>query len=158
LRLHGDMKWVAMVGTLGITEMGTNVAYDPFNQVIIAGTQDNGSIEQVALNSHTWNNVSSGDGNFQAAAADKTLTGQDIITRYNMANNYGDQLGQKPCGDPDNSFVSSFQRRQFAIGGGTTPLQSDDIFLLDPTKTPTPLNGIQDTHSCQFVDIPYTIN
>jgi hypothetical protein len=46
-------NWQPLHGDLRITEIAT-VAYDPIRQVILAGTQDNGSIEQTALGNPEW--------------------------------------------------------------------------------------------------------
>lgn len=55
--------WTAMSGNLSVNEF-TSVAYDPLNNIIMGGAQDNGTSEQPTPNSHTWTSFQGGDGNF----------------------------------------------------------------------------------------------
>ncbi len=57
----GSRAWVDMNGDLGITEF-YSIAYDPLNNVLFGGAQDNGSPEQSAQNNLLWNDQVGGDG------------------------------------------------------------------------------------------------
>jgi autotransporter-associated beta strand protein len=90
--------WESVNGNLGINEI-YRVAYDPVNGVILSGSQDNGSEEQVATPSqlasasNTWRDVLKGDGNTQATAVvDVNNNGQvdngDRVLRYSLGNSF----------------------------------------------------------------------
>ena len=81
-------RWVSLNGNLAITEV-RSVAYDSLNDVIFAGTQDNGMIEQTAGGSMNWTAAlgwrkagqpiyMAGDGLDQAVDA----SSNDITLRY----------------------------------------------------------------------------
>jgi hypothetical protein len=53
--------WYSINGDLQVTEMHS-IVYDPITQLITAGTQDNGTIQQENPNSMTWSEILSGDG------------------------------------------------------------------------------------------------
>jgi hypothetical protein len=63
--------WMDMNGNLATAEFHS-VAYDPLSNVILGGTQDNGTPEQVAAGGTTWDNVQPvGDGGLVAVDADQ---------------------------------------------------------------------------------------
>jgi hypothetical protein len=53
--------WNSVNGNLGVSEL-TGVAYDPLNNVIIAGAQDNGTAVQSAASDRSWREILGGDG------------------------------------------------------------------------------------------------
>jgi len=53
--------WYSMNGDLQVTEIHS-IVYDPITQLITAGTQDNGTIQQKNPNSMTWSEIDDGDG------------------------------------------------------------------------------------------------
>jgi surface protein len=53
--------WFSMNGNLQVTEMHS-IVYDPVTKRITAGTQDNGTKQQIAPDSKNWNIVMGGDG------------------------------------------------------------------------------------------------
>ena len=66
-----------------ISEIGYSVAYDSLNNILLAGTQDNGAIEQREPNSKSWRDIDGGDGNHVAV----DNSGVNAI-RYTMGNNF----------------------------------------------------------------------
>jgi hypothetical protein len=71
--------WTSLNGDLDAIE-AVSVAYDPVNDVVLAGTQDNGSLAQAGAG---WNVVLGGDGNTQAVGVEGTQ-----VYRYSMGNNF----------------------------------------------------------------------
>ena len=53
--------WFSMNGNLQVTEMHS-IVYDPVTKRITAGTQDNGTNQQIAPDSKNWNIIKRGDG------------------------------------------------------------------------------------------------
>jgi hypothetical protein len=53
--------WNSVNGNLGVSEL-TGVGYDPLNNVIIAGAQDNGTAVQSASSDRSWREIRGGDG------------------------------------------------------------------------------------------------
>jgi Ca2+-binding RTX toxin-like protein len=76
-------RWESMNGDLAVTETANSVAYDPVTNTLLAGTQDNGVINQSTSGSMQWLDVSGGDGNYVAVDG----SGADSI-RYEMSNNW----------------------------------------------------------------------
>lgn len=55
-------RWTSLNGQLGVTEI-YSVAFDPVSRTVIAGTQDNGVVEQADVGgSLVWNTLAQGDG------------------------------------------------------------------------------------------------
>ncbi len=79
-------RWESMVGNLAAAEVGFSVAWDPINQVAIAGFQDNGVAQQSISGTSHWTARMVGDGNTVAAAVN---AGGNTVTRYGMANTFG---------------------------------------------------------------------
>jgi hypothetical protein len=69
-------KWVSVNGNLGVTEF-LSVAYDPLSKVVFGGTQDNGTVIQLALGTApgtgglTWFEFMGGDGSVVGVDADQ---------------------------------------------------------------------------------------
>lgn len=79
-------KWQALDGNLADVEF-TGGSYDPVNDVIYGGTQDNASQVQSAPNSVVWTNVDSGDGNLSSGGTSTDGKGNTIDIRYGSSNN-----------------------------------------------------------------------
>ena len=77
--------WNSFNGNLDAFELW-GVASDSTNNVIIAGSQDNGSTYQNTLNGTTWTQFLGNDGQFQAVNT-TSLPGGDVF-RYSLANNF----------------------------------------------------------------------
>ncbi len=74
--------WISRNGDLSINEQ-YSVAFDTVNDILFAGTQDNGTVQQQTSNAQSWFEVLSGDGN--TVAVDDSRSGESI--HYVMANN-----------------------------------------------------------------------
>jgi hypothetical protein len=62
--------WVSAIGNLRLTEF-ISVAYDPINDVIMGGAQDNGVSHQDGPNNFNWTHLIQGDGQIvQAGVVD----------------------------------------------------------------------------------------
>jgi hypothetical protein len=95
-------SWNSFNGDLRTFEF-YSVAYDPTNQVVIAGAQDNAVAYQNATNSLSWTSFLAGDGNTEAV--DSTSLGGGNVFRYSLNNNL-DNVNF-------NNFTSGIQRLQF---------------------------------------------
>ncbi len=79
-------RWQSVNGNLAITEINS-IAYDPVEDVIIAGTQDNGTFLQTQPDSREWFNILGGDGNTTAVGLTKDDDGHvTSATRYFSSN------------------------------------------------------------------------
>src|SRR5262245_24911780 len=108
-------RWTPLNGNLRITELNS-VAYDPVNNVIMAGTQDNGSIEMIGgigSGDNRWTLAPLvdvfgaaigfvGDGQFPAV---DTISAAPNVIRYNLGDN-----------------LSTFIRRTFDSSGNQVGL------------------------------------
>ncbi len=70
--------WESLNGNLQITEIHS-VGYDRISNAIMGGSQDNGTSEQAAVGSTTWDTVSGGDGG---------IVGVDDVTRSTQSTRY----------------------------------------------------------------------
>ena len=68
--------WFSVIGTLQVTEMH-DVAYDRNSDIIIGGSQDTGTPEQISPGSTTWRTVSTADGG-DVAVDTTSVPGQSI--------------------------------------------------------------------------------
>jgi cysteine-rich repeat protein len=57
----GIGDWYSMMGSLGVTELH-DVAYDTRSDILIGGTQDNGTAQQIQTANPVWTGVQGGDG------------------------------------------------------------------------------------------------
>jgi Ca2+-binding RTX toxin-like protein len=80
-------SWTSMNGNLQTIEAHDTV-YDPIAQVIIIGTQDNGTIQQSSSGSLVWDRTFGGDGG-DVAVDTIQLAGQNQSLRYSSAQNLG---------------------------------------------------------------------
>ncbi len=78
--------WFSINGDVMVTEQH-DIAYDTVSNIIISGTQDNGTVEQLDPGSTTWAHVSGGDGGDVAVAVDDPVVGQS--TRYSSSQHLG---------------------------------------------------------------------
>lgn len=104
--------WFSIIGNLTVTEFH-DIAYDNNSQVIIGGTQDNGTLLQNAPGGIIWQNIRGGDGG-DVAVDDTSLPGFSI--RY-----YSSQfLGgfSRATYDAANNFVQIGIPTLILVGGG----------------------------------------
>ena len=152
---QGARQWSSVNNDLRITEI-THIAYDPLNNSIIVGTQDNGSIQQIGDN---WEAVHRGDGNSQAAIS-TTLGANNVALRYSLANAFGTML-------PDGTPVSTLYLVGFDNSGTQIDLNGDGVVDGDDRiqiglrsgsagKVLSGLSG-QDRNA-GYTDIPFVVN
>lgn len=137
--VRASRVWQSMNRGLGATEI-FSVAYDPINNVIIAGTQDNGIIQQpYAANGSDddrdgfvdedderlrWTDLPSGDGNTaQTLPVDTNGDGVfDEVIRFTMSNNIT-SLEKQTYDASGNIVVGSQRTRNFTVNATTDELE-----------------------------------
>lgn len=100
-RVTGD--WSSLNGNLQIAEIHS-IAYDSVGNVLIAGTQDTGDIEQLAQDSLVWRTVAQGDGGV-VAVDDQTFAAQGQSIRYTSIQRLGGL--QRRTVDANNNVIST---------------------------------------------------
>jgi hypothetical protein len=131
--------WVSLNGNLSITEIHS-VAYDALNNVLFAGSQDNGVEAQSAAGNPTWQAVVRGDG---LTVATVNLMGSPAVTtRFFMLNNFG-----------------AFFRERFSSADANPPAPVK-IALAKPKAGADALSGLtdEDQHFQDVARIPYAVN
>ena len=119
-------SWSAMIGDISIFELHS-VAYDSVSNVVMAGSQDNGTLFQASADNLTWAHTGFGDGG-DVVIDDVTLAGLGQSIRY-----YSSQFLRnwtRDVYDSNNNLVSHTEL------AGTT----DNEFL-----TPVELNNVDTT-------------
>jgi hypothetical protein len=92
--------WLSMNGDIRINEQH-DIAYDTISNIIISGTQDNGTVQQVATSSVTWDEIGGGDGG--DVSVDTTTAAPNSIRYFSSQNNGGFTRQQY---DVNNNFIS----------------------------------------------------
>jgi photosystem II stability/assembly factor-like uncharacterized protein len=95
---QGTGDWKSLNGNLQVAELHS-VAYDPHGKVVLAGTQDIGTVEQQIFQPGVWQTLHQGDGG--KVAIDNHLP--DVSVRYTSS-----------------QFLGGFQRRIFGPFGNQT--------------------------------------
>jgi hypothetical protein len=143
--------WRSMIGNLNVTEVH-DLAYDWVSNVIMIGTQDNGTHIQRASSNPRWLFISSGDGG--DAAIDDTSLGFGGSYRYTSSQNLGSFRRRQY--DASNNFQSSQGMPGIVDPQFVTPLElsrvdnsrllvggSDNVYESTNANTPTPtLNSL----------------
>jgi Ca2+-binding RTX toxin-like protein/methionine-rich copper-binding protein CopC len=75
--------WFSLAGTLGVTEFH-DIAYDSLSDILIGGTQDNGTHYQTTSGGAVWSMFSGGDGG-DVAVDNITLAGSNQSIRYSSS-------------------------------------------------------------------------
>jgi hypothetical protein len=118
--------WVDVNGNLATAEFHS-VAYDPLSNVILGGTQDNGTAEQVAPGGTTWNDVQPvGDGGLVAVDADQAAHPGTSI-RYSSYQNLNDFTRRTV--DANNVVLSTDPVKLQIVAG---PGANKNLFHYDP--------------------------
>ena len=94
--------WFSLAGTLGVVEFH-DVAYDSNSNVLIGGTQDNGTHFQMTDGGTLWDFLSGGDGG-DVAVDNVTLASTNFSIRYSSFQNLGSF--RRSIWDSNNNFVS----------------------------------------------------
>jgi photosystem II stability/assembly factor-like uncharacterized protein len=143
LSVPSATRWISLNGNLSTAEV-QSVAYDALNNVLFAGSQDNGSAEQTAAGNPSWQaSAEEGDGNGQAA---DNLDGSATETfRYSMDNNF-----------------HQFYRRGFHRGDAQ-PAETVRIALAKPVAGAAMYSGLNEADQTVFSGslskrIPYTLD
>ncbi|MBI4718831.1 MAG: thrombospondin type 3 repeat-containing protein [Planctomycetes bacterium] len=105
--------WFSIIGNLAVNEFH-DVAYDRNADVLIGGTQDNGTLLQLAPGGTTWENIRGGDGG-DVAVDDTSVAGFSI--RYFSSQNLGGF--SRFTYDSGNNFISAAFPALTLVGGGT---------------------------------------
>lgn len=79
--------WVSVIGNLANTEFH-DIAWDSNSNVIVGGSQDNGTMFQTSTGALTWDHVSVADGG-DVAIDNNTLSGANQSIRYTSNQNLG---------------------------------------------------------------------
>ena len=102
-RLDNTGDWFSLAGNLGVIEFH-DVAYDSTSDIIIGGTQDNGTHFQQTPNGKEWDFLSGGDGG-DAAVDTITLAAQNRSIRFSSSQNLGGF--RRTTWDASNNLVST---------------------------------------------------
>jgi photosystem II stability/assembly factor-like uncharacterized protein len=120
--------WFSLAGTLGVIEFH-DVAYDSNSNVLIGGTQDNGTHFQMTDGSTVWDFLSGGDGG-DVAVDNVTLASTNQSIRYSSFQNLGSF--RRSIWNSNNNFVSqSFPALTVTSGSSFVP-QFKTPFELNP--------------------------
>ena len=132
-------EWEALSGDLQITEVH-KIAYDPVNDVILVGTQDNGSSQQLEPGGLLWEQTRGGDGNAQAVSVKVDSDGEVTVFRYSLGNT-----------------LNSFTRQEY---NAENEKQDRDSVNLGRSVNGTSLRGLakRDRFSNGFVTMPVVVN
>jgi photosystem II stability/assembly factor-like uncharacterized protein len=129
--LDNTGDWFSLMGDLQTTEFH-DIAYDSNAGVILGGTQDNGSAEQIASGGTAWRQIGRADGG-DVAIDDTSLAALSV--RYS-SEQYLNGL-RRATYDAQNQLVSEAFPAREVVGGGTfvgqfvTPLELNAV---DPTR------------------------
>ncbi len=112
--------WTSVNGDLKVAEIWS-LAVDTVNNVVVAGFQDTGTAEQDSAGNQNWNQITQGDGFYQAV--DNTSIANNSL-RYSLGNTF-----------------NTFNRRQF---DNTNAFVNTTTVMLAAAATPgTALSGLQ---------------
>jgi hypothetical protein len=115
--------WKAIGGDIGAFELH-DIAYDHVSKVIVAGSQDNGTLAQLTPGGTTWNTIEGADGG-DVAIDDVSLAGVNESIRYVSAQ---DLLSfQRQVYDSANKLVSTTFLAQIPDGQFITPLAVNNV-------------------------------
>ena len=120
-------SWSAIVGDISLFEIH-NIAYDSVTNVVMAGTQDNGTLFQLSAGNSTWAHPGFGDGG-DVVIDDASLASVGQSIRY-----YSSQflLGwTREVYDSSNNLVSSTPLAEISDGTFTTAVELNNV---DPTR------------------------
>ncbi|KAA1258967.1 Calx-beta domain protein [Rubripirellula obstinata] len=125
--------WVSINGSISVFEYH-DVVYDTNSNVILAGSQDNGTQFQLSEGSLEWSLLSGGDGG-DVVVDNITLADQNQSIRYSSFQNLGGF--QSTVWDADNNRISSTARRLIVTEGEPFEATFDTSVVLnavDPTR------------------------
>ena len=121
--------WFSLVGNLGVAEYH-DVAYDSLSNIIMAGSQDNGTQYQQVPGSRFWTLSSGGDGG-DVGVDTATLSGSGQSIRYSSFQNLG--TFRRNVVDHNNVTVTQTLPALTLTGGGSA--------MIARFKTPVEVNA-----------------
>src|SRR6266540_2736528 len=127
----GNRKWYSLDGNLRLTEF-VSVSYDPNNNIIAGGAQDNGVSRQDAAGSGVWTQVIPADGSITYWAV-----GPSSSTLYSSAQNFSSFTAFE-------NFSTSGSRPDLEVNH-TGFFDDDELYIFDSTiqfTTPWTINQI----------------
>jgi uncharacterized repeat protein (TIGR01451 family) len=127
-------NWQSVIGNLQVTEFH-DIAYDRISHIIIGGTQDTGTPEQITPGGTTWRSVSTADGG-DVAVDHITLAAMNQSIRYSSFQNLG-QFRRRVLDAANNQIGATVFPALTVVGGGAA--------LVSQFKTPVELNAINPT-------------
>lgn len=125
---QGD--WFSLAGNLGVVEYH-DIVYDTNSDVILGGTQDNGTHLQTTPDSLTWSMINGGDGG-DVVVDNVSLAASGQSIRYLSSQNLGGF--QRSVWDADNNRISNTRPALIVTDGGTFRPQFD---------TPIAINAVE---------------
>lgn len=114
----GAGAWSSVIGNLAVTEVH-DLAHDRVSNVVMIGTQDNGTHQQQAAANPRWTMINGGDGG-DAAIDDDTLGIAGSYRYYSAQNSGGFRRAQY---SPANTLVTSLGLPSFADPQFVTPVE-----------------------------------
>jgi len=118
--------WKAIGGDIGDFELH-DIAYDHVSKIIVAGSQDNGTLSQLTPGGTTWTNIFGGDGG-DVAIDDVSLADVNQSIRYVSAQFL--EGWQRQVYDSANKLVSITPLAGISDGQFVTPVEVNTV---DPT-------------------------
>ncbi|HEX8165654.1 MAG TPA: FG-GAP-like repeat-containing protein [Beijerinckiaceae bacterium] len=119
--------WSAIVGDMSVFEIH-DLAYDHVSNIIMAGTQDNGTLFQLTPGGATWDHPGFGDGG-DVVIDDVSLAGSGRSIRYFSSQNLSGWTRQ--VYDSANHLVSTTSLASISDGQFSTPVELNNV---DPTR------------------------
>lgn len=114
--------WGSVIGNLNVMEVH-NVAKDSITNVLIVGTQDNGTQQQAAANDLRWEQINGGDGG--DVAVDSTTLGPSGSFRYLSSQNLQDF--RRDQYSATNAFVNGFYIGSINDPQFVTPFEPNSV-------------------------------
>ncbi len=146
----GAGTWASVIGNLAVTEVH-DLAHDKVADIIMIGTQDNGTHMQIGATNPRWTLINGGDGG-DATIDDDTLgiagsyryissqnSGGFRRARYNATNGFVSNVTMPTIADPQ--FVTPVELNvvnygRMLVGGLNNVYESINVTTATPTLTP----------------------
>ena len=122
--------WFSIAGDLTVTEFH-DISYDTISNIVIGGTQDNGTLEQISSDALRFRQVSPADGG-DVAVDDITLAGSGQSIRYSSFQDLG--AFRRRVVDANNNVISTVFPAVAVQGNGAA--------LIPQFSTPVHLNSV----------------
>jgi photosystem II stability/assembly factor-like uncharacterized protein len=120
---NASATWSSVIGNLNVTEIHS-VAHNTLTDIVVIGTQDNGTHQQVAASNLRWRFINGGDGG--DVAIDNEALGATGAYTYLSSQNLGGFRRRQT--DPANTFIASLTFPAITDAQFVTPIE------LNPTN------------------------